>query len=269
MFALQLADLNAKKKNDDKHKAIAIVRQDESKSNKVFNKNKLLYLVEDDKGHKKVDLKLSEIFEPVPSTNPDKRDCYFIAGSSGSGKSYITTKIVNNYKKLYPERNIFLVSQLTADSTIDKIKGIIRLSEEEICDFDVNDINYTNSFIIFDDWENMKCLNEVKKMMTDVLITGRKHTEGQGNISCCILAHTINLGKGLGTLLLNECDKYVVYPSNTSHYSLNYLLGKYVGLEEKKIKELKKLKSRWLLVSKNYPQYYISSYQAGLFHQDD
>lgn len=270
MFSLKLSDISDKKdKIDDKHKPIAIVRQDDSKSNKIFNKNKLLYLVDGEKGQKKIDLKINEVFEPVPSTNPDKRDCYFIAGASGSGKSYITTKIVANYQKLYPQRNIFLVSALTADSTIDKIKNVIRLTEDDIIDFNVNDIKYTNSFIIFDDWENMELLPEVKKMIKDVLITGRKHTEGQGCISCCILSHTINIGRPLGTLILNECNYYIVYPSNTSHYSLNYILGRYVGITDKDIKALKKLKSRWVLIHKDYPQYFISCYQAGLFHQDD
>ena len=265
-MALELKKLK-NQKIDKNNVPIAIVKAEDKKV--TLNHNKLLFMDLDklDKPNEIV-LKPNETFELLPNPDPNKRNLYYIAGSSGSGKSYITVKIVQNYQRLFPDRKIFLVSGLEEDETIDRIPNLVRLTDDDIEDFDINNPIFSDSFFIFDDWENLDNLKPVEKMIKNILIMGRKHKGGQGNISAAILSHQINRGKGLGTLILNESTHYILYPTSTSHHSLNYILGKYVGMEEKEIRSLKKVKSRWVAVHKNYPNYLLSSYTAKLLHQD-
>ena len=240
---------------------------------KRCNHNKLLYLNEDLETSRSFDepfltLNYGEEYELIPSANKDKRNIFYIAGASGSGKSYITVKIVKNYQRLYPNRRIFVVSALEEDDTLDNIKNLIRLNEDDMEELDINNPVFYNSFFIFDDWENMSNKKTIERVMTDILIMGRKHKDGQGNISCCILSHIINRGRGLGTLILNEATHYILYPLSTSHHSLNYILSRYIGMTENDVRDLKKIKSRWICIHKNYPNYIISSQTARLLHTE-
>ena len=61
-------------------------------------------------------------FQPIPTADPKARDVYYVAGQSGSGKSYFARGICENYKKLYPDREIYLISKLQEDSTLDSMK---------------------------------------------------------------------------------------------------------------------------------------------------
>ena len=49
-------------------------------------------------------------------------------GASGSGKSFYTQMYGNEYKRIYPKREVYLFSSLDDDSSIDKIKGIKRIN---------------------------------------------------------------------------------------------------------------------------------------------
>eukprot|EP00466_Bigelowiella_natans_P009751 jgi/Bigna1/137810/aug1.41_g12518 len=131
--------------NENKNlKPIAIVKSEKKDKDPLHNA--FLYLDMDDKPNSKkktkIELDFHQKFEILPNTNSDKRDVMYIAGASGSGKSYITKQIVNNYAKLYPKRKIFIVSRLDEDETLDgiKSKNIIKLDIPSLVEtpFDVN-----------------------------------------------------------------------------------------------------------------------------------
>ena len=58
-------------------------------------------------------------FHLVPSSKPTVREVWYIAGPSGSGKSYIAKGLVERYRKTFPDREVFLVSKLQEDDTLD------------------------------------------------------------------------------------------------------------------------------------------------------
>ena len=62
-----------------------------------------------------------EELQLVPNTKTE-RQCVYICGQSGSGKSYFITKYVKQYKKSYPKRNINVISSIEQDSSIDSLK---------------------------------------------------------------------------------------------------------------------------------------------------
>jgi hypothetical protein len=263
-MSLIFGDLKTNKNNKDLE-AISIV-----KGNKNSNYNKIVYISEDsNKGKSKLDIPLTNFFNILPSTNPDKRDIFYIAGKSGSGKSYISAQIIENYHKLNPDRPLYLISKLEEDDTIDKVKAPLkRIPVEKFIEtFNINAFN--NCLIFFDDYDTLpeKISKSIQEIIKDIAIMGRKHNETQGNITMLLATHYLtNYSKT--RLILNEATHFIIYPQNTSHYQLKYLLQNYVGLDEKETKKLKKL-GRWVCFKVGYPQYMISQNEVRLINADD
>jgi len=246
---------------------IAIVKGDDRKFH-----NKFLYLDPDEHtevGALQVEIPLDCRFSVLPSTDKDKRNCYYVAGASGSGKSWFAKMVAQNYAKMYPDRPIYLISKLEADETIDSMSPPpIRIDYKEFID-NPPDINkLSNSMVIFDDYDVIqgKEGDAVHTLIDDIATMGRKHGEGQGCISMLCLTHALTNYKKT-RVLLNECDHYVVYPQNTNAKGLRYLLGTYMGLDTDDIKRLKKM-GRYVVLSKNYPQYLLSGNRCELLHLD-
>lgn len=279
---LEIGNLNRFQLADRKTKLkpIAIIKSE--KGDKLHNH--FLYLDFDDRpsSTKKIKIKLPYQckFEPLPDVNCDKRDVFFIAGASGSGKSYFTMKLINKYSKLFPERKIFIVSRLDSDETLDQIKSknIIKLDIEDLAEngFDVNDPLFYKSVFIFDDVDNLpnkKHADIVQNMINSISIMGRlhnkksKHHDGQGCISLIFISHYLNNNKK-SKIILNESKDYVLFPKSTAFRQLQYLLENYIGLTKKDIIKLKKMPSRWVHIHKNYPNYFISEGNAEILFQE-
>lgn len=244
---------------------IAIVKGDDKKFH-----NRFLYLDPDEHtevGALQVEIPMDCRFSVLPSTDKDKRNCYYVAGASGSGKSWFAKMVAQNYAKMYPDRPIYLISKLEADETIDSCDPPpIRIDHKEFVD-NPPDINkLSNSLVIFDDYDVIqgKEGDAVHTLIDDIATMGRKHGDGQGCISMLCLTHALTNYKKT-RVLLNECDHYVVYPQNTNAKGLRYLLGTYMGLERDDIRRLKKM-GRYVVLSKNYPQFLLSGNRCELLH---
>jgi hypothetical protein len=267
---LELSNIKEqKKKGKDAEEAypIAIVKGDK----KCKDYNKLVYVnTSTTKGDIKIEIPYECNYEILPNTDENKRDVFYVAGASGSGKSYIATQIARNYNKLYPDRDIYIVSKLDDDSTINNSGiNIIRLNWKKLIDnFDIN--VFYNCMMIFDDCDTIEGKEGkiLKNVIDDIAIMGRKHSEGQGNISLLFLTHYLTNYKAT-RLILNEATHLILYPQNTSYHPLYYLLKNYVGLDESESRKLKKLGSRWVCIHKNYPQYLISQYEVKLLNIDE
>ena len=124
----------------------------------------LLYVSQSDsiQGAKK-DIKLppDSSFVLVPCPKKDKREIYYVAGASGSGKSFQARGIAERYKKLFPDREIYLISKLTEDETLDTMKTgkPSRINVETLLSNPIDNIDvFENSLVIFDDYD----LNDIK-----------------------------------------------------------------------------------------------------------
>jgi hypothetical protein len=208
-----------------------------------------------------------EVMPVVPDEKGNGRDCIYITGCSGSGKSWFARSFCENYDKLHKgKRPIYLISQLKEDETLDSANcKINRIKLESICDdpIDLNTKEMTDCMILFDDWDTIENTQEHKfsdaiwKLLDQCLIMGRHY-----NITVLVISHYNTNGKK-GRLILTECNKYVVYPHGTSAHALKYLLGHHVGIDPKEIKELGKL-GRWICLQKTYPKYLISEHVVKL-----
>jgi hypothetical protein len=221
-------------------------------------------LLSDVSSDKKVDLDDDGLFELLPSPNPEKREVWYIAGASGSGKSYIARGLAFYYKKLFPDRDVYLVSKLEEDSTLDALPFLKRIMVQSFVD-DYPDLEeFKDCMVIFDDYDTLTGDAEkvITKIIDDLAIMGR-HT----NTTMLCLSHYLTQYKKT-RLLLNEATHIVVYPLSTSYHALKYLLKNYVGVEEDTIKAMRKSGSRWLCFTKHYPQIAITQRSAEVLHQD-
>jgi len=219
---------------------------------------------EDDKNDTSIVLPTDSSFHLIPTPDPKVRQVWYITGQSGSGKSYIARGLAEYYKKIFPEREIYLVSKLNEDSTLDtmKIGKPKRINVQSLMD-DYPDIKeFENCMIIFDDYDSFpdKTGKVVQQLIDDLAIQGR-HTN---TTMLCLTHFTTNYKKT--RLLLGEATNIVVYPQSTSAHALKYLLGTHFGLGKEDLAELKKL-GRWVSIGKNYPSYLISEHTAKLLHQ--
>jgi hypothetical protein len=212
---------------------------------------------------KSIELDDDGAFELIPSSDANKREVYYIAGQSGSGKSYIAKGLASYYHKLYPDRGVYLVSKLNEDATLDALKFMKRINIQSFID-DYPDIDeFKDCFLIFDDWDTLTGDAEkvVKKLIDDLCIMGR-----HSNTTVLILSHYLTNYKQT-RLMLNEATHIVVYPQSTSYHALRYLLKSYVGVDEEDIKRHRKLGSRWLCYKKGFPQFMVAQKNAEMLHQ--
>ena len=211
-------------------------------------------------------------FEVLPTIDQHKRDCIFITGCSGSGKSWWVKKFAENYNKVWEQkRPIYLISKLEEDSTLDNAQcKINRINLESLITkpLDINEKEMENCLVIFDDFDTLEntkekpLLKTVQKLIDDCLIMGR-HL----NISVCVISHYTSNYKA-SRIILIESTKIVVYPHACSAHALKYLLGTHVGIDAQEIKNIKKLGSRWVCFDRNYPQVMYSETQVKLLNSE-
>lgn len=203
-------------------------------------------------------------FQILPSPDPEKREVFYIAGASGSGKSYLAKGYAEYYKKLYPDREVYLISKLKEDETLDALTFIKRLDIQSFIDDYPELDEFENCLTIWDDFDTLtgEAGKVVQKLIDDLATMGR-HTKS----TMLVLSHYLTRYKAT-RLILNEATHIVVYPQATSYHALKYLLRNYVGIEEDEIKDMKKWGSRWLCIAKNFPQFVISQHKAKLLHCD-
>jgi len=229
-------------KKGDKDKKPAILSVDnEKKANQSFNEFKLTT-----KG---------DVFQPIPNPKTERQILY-ITGASGSGKSYYTKLYCDEFKRIFPKREVYLFSSLADDSSIDKIKGLkrVKLGEDFLKD-ELTAEDFKDSMVIFDDVDcltDKKLRLKVQAILNSILETGRHY-----NVYCIYTSHLPCAGNDTKRIL-NESHSITFFPHGLGGRSLKYLLENYLGFDKLQIKKIKKLESRWCTVLKTYPQVVIS-----------
>jgi hypothetical protein len=220
----------------------------------------------EEKGSTKIKLPPGSTFSLNVNPDPEKRFIYYIAGASGSGKSYIAKHIAEQYQKQFKGRPVYLVSKLKEDETLDGMADKPqRLNIEKIMTTPLKDLEpLRESLVIFDDYDTLqgKEAKAVQTLIDDICIMGR-HTV----TSILILSHHLSNYKST-RLCLTEATHFVVYPQSSGNHALNYFLKTYVGMGPKEVQAIKNTGSRWLAIHKNFPIYYITETEAGLINSE-
>lgn len=203
--------------------------------------------------------KPKEKIQHIPNKKTERQILY-ITGASGSGKSYYTKHYCDQYKKMFPKNDIYLVSSINEDSSIDKVKGMKRIKlSNELLTTDLQAADFKDSMVIFDDTDcitNKMMRQKVNGILNMLLETGR-HT----NTSVIYTSHLAT--NGLDTKrILNEAHSVTIFPHSLGGRSLKYLLENYFGLDRHQIKKIKTLPSRWVTLIKSFPMVVLSEKEA-------
>jgi hypothetical protein len=212
----------------------------------------------------KIHLPDDSTFQIVPSPDPKKREIFYIAGASGSGKSYLARSIAENYLRLYPHRSVYLISKLKEDETLDNMKiGKCKRINVDTLITDYPELEeFKESLVLFDDYDTFDKPYDsaVLKLIDDIGAMGRHYV-----ISMCCMTHMLTNYKKT-RLILNEASHFCVYPQGSSFHALKYLLQTHIGMDPKDIATLKKF-GRWVCIYKNYPQWLLSEHDAKLLNE--
>ena len=203
-------------------------------------------------------------FQHTPDTTKE-REILYITGPSGSGKSTYTRKYLEQYKKKYKNREIYLFSSLPSDESLDKIKPKrIKLDESMYTDpIKVDELS--ESICIFDDIDvisEKKVREAVYDVLNQVLEIGRHY-----KIHCVVTNHLPTNGKDTRRIL-NEAHTVTYFPRSAGG-KIKYMLEEYVGLDKKQIAYTKKQNSSWATIYKNYPQCCVAEHEIGLLNIHD
>jgi hypothetical protein len=235
---------------EDKGRRLAIIEGG------VKNKNKIVSICtneeeEDDikKAFRAIQLQEGQKFQQVPDENTERQIMY-CTGASGSGKSTYIANYCKRYKKAFPNNEIYVFSALGEDTSLDVVKPKrIKLDERMVTDpLTVDD--FKDSMTCFDDIDvigDKKIRDAVYQLLNALLETGR-HTK----TSVCISNHLPTAGKDTRRVL-NEAHSVVWFPHSGNGVGMRRLLTDYLGLDKLIIKKIKKMKTRWACLFKNYP----------------
>ncbi len=198
---------------------------------------------------------------PLPSE--DGRRVSYIAGKSGSGKSSYAATYLTNYRKMFPKRDIIVISRKPEDPVLDKLKPSRLVVDESIIE---DPIDITQDIdgpccILFDDantYPNKKIQDAVIKLMMDVMEIGRSY-----DVEVVITSHLVNPNqKNLGRTIFNECHYITIFPSMGGLKGLRYMLENYLEFDKQLIDKIFKLKSRWVTIHTNAPGYILHEHGA-------
>ena len=194
-----------------------------------------------------------------------ERVVFFITGSSGSGKTYIATKLSILYRDMNKKNKIIWISPKMDNKDLKIISNAkIKLNTEEaILENFYNeetkiiyDNQFNNSLVIIDDIEGInipdKKINTavhryIQSIIDTILNVGRHN-----NTSLIYINHKSCNGHETAKIL-NECDYIINFPRNTNNQQLNYLYKTYFGFDNNKIKYIKNSGSRYCAYHNRYP----------------
>lgn len=232
--------------------------------NPKWKKSKMVYLAKDNEINQVKDCFNKLILDDTESKfelaiNKDlERTIAYLAGASGSGKSFTAAKIIEKYHKAYPKNPVYVFSSVDEDKAFDKFKFVSRIKLEELLNEELDANDFSNSLIIFDDIDsisNKKIKDKVLNIANTVLQRGR-----HSKTSACFTNHILCDGKQTKHIL-NEAHSITIFPKSANSRNLDYLLGSYIGLSKSEIQYIKQMNTRPCTIIKCYPQILLSDYE--------
>ena len=193
-----------------------------------------------------------------------ERSVLFIAGESGAGKSYFVREYAKDYKKMFPNNPIYLISYLDRDETLDSYKGITRLNcfnDQFLNDaFNLDlEVEFSNSLVIFDDVDSIaekKVKTIIYGLLNKMLRIGRHY-----NLSVAYLGHELYASHELKSIL-NESHSITFFPKFLNYKKLKYLLEEYFGLEKEQVQKIRAIKDRNVTYIKGADKVILSDTEA-------
>lgn len=232
------------------NKTVSISTDDDDKIKKSFTKLKI-----PDSGK----------FYQLPDKNTN-RIVGYITGASGSGKSTYCANYIMEYKKIFPKNDIYVFSALKDDESLDKVEPKrIKIDERLITDPLLAE-DFRNSLVVFDDIDVISDKLQRKavyNILNAILETGRHY------FASCLVTNHLPTAREETRRVLNECHSITYFPHSGNKSTLNRLLTEIIGLDKEDVIKIKKLKTRWATIFKNYPQIAMTEKDMWVLAEDD
>lgn len=196
------------------------------------------------------------------------RDCLYITGASGSGKTTYAIEYAKKYRQLHPDRKIALFSTVfDNDDFVELGIHFYDLKDKEfinsqiLCDENssLKADEFINSLVIFDDLEVLHHPLErarIQAFQSDLLTTGRHN-----NTSVIVCTHLACNGAETKPIL-NECNFITIFPDGSTK-QIKYLLENYAGFSPKIAKHIMGNRDgRWVTIYNRYPKFIFNRHAA-------
>ena len=192
-------------------------------------------------------------FQIAPSSVYGRPDRLFVAGRAGSGKSFFVAEYLVQFKKFYPKRRIYLISQKTNDKLLDPlIHKRIPINEIGDANFEADD--FKENLVIFDDVDVISDKKEEKAVFD---LIGKLLEVGRSLDIYVILTLHIAASHNQSKRILNAATHFTYFKDSATH-SNNYVLENYFGFDKKELYALKKINSRSITIIRDVPQLVLS-----------
>jgi hypothetical protein len=164
--------------------------------------------------------------------NLKSRDTLFLVGMAKSGKSTLADDFCYYTKKVFPERDIYWLSTVNADDSVDE-KGITRIKiEPKLLDIPMNIKDLNGSLVVMDDIDRIpelfidygeegdkvgeRLMKKMLKVQNDILMIGRAHSkDDKGGVSLIAIRHCL-YERSKTNPLHNSCIYICVFPNGVN-----------------------------------------------------
>jgi chromosomal replication initiation ATPase DnaA len=190
--------------------------------------------------------------------NPDVYERLFIAGQSGSGKSYFASQYIKRYLKMNRNNDFVLVSSVTDDDKLEKLEPQ-RIEPESLVQQGLGHDEIENNVVLFDDVlsiPNRAVKNAVLNNLNHLIETNR-HTQTNVIIINHLLSNHHETRK-----IINEATSITFFP-NTNKAGIEKYLKTYEGLNSNQIRKIVNLPSRAVTLYRGFNRYIV--YDKGAF----
>jgi len=188
-----------------------------------------------------------EHFEELPTDEPNQTNIVMISAKQGAGKSYYLKQYIQNYKKLYKDNKIYLLSESKEDKLLDDLVKRIPLDKFVESELEWSDIP-DNSLLAFDDidcLENTRENGYLRKKLYHLMNSSIQNARKK-NVSVVQTVHCPTDGNTTKVILLS-CSTFVFFLNSVSIQHKN-ALNKYLGLSKENIKNILSMKGRWVCI---------------------
>lgn len=200
----------------------------------------------------------------IPLVKLNERTVEYIAAPSGSGKSTMANNLIKLYYNL-TKKPLFVFSRTNFrdDPAIKDLPAVqIDLTKILTQPIDITKDFPPGSLLLFDDITTIgdeKVRKYLEYLIKDILEVGRKL-----NLYIVITNHlVIPDDRKYARTIMNELQFLTIFPKSGSAQQIKYALKTYFGLTSSQVNKILDLNSRWVRISKNYPQYVL--YDKGAY----
>lgn len=192
----------------------------------------------------------------IPNYNIE-REILYIPGASGSGKSYYAKQYMKEYKRLFPDRDLIVISKVDEDESIDELP-LKRVNIEALVDnpFEMEDLK--NCCVLLDDVDILSDkdqLKAVENLRNQILEIGR-----HSGTSAVTTTHNATRSGGKSITQCTEAHIVVIFPRSSVSYET--LLKRHLGWDNKEIETIPIFRNnRALTLFRHAPQVIMTEEQ--------